>query len=64
MTKWQEDRAIREHLCHGVGTTRVRICRDGQVLMYGSTDPYRPMDWWRYVAERDELLRQIVQEAS
>lgn len=57
------DREIREYLGHNGVECRVRICRDGTVLRYGSPDEFdRSQDFWVFKGYREDVVREIREE--
>jgi hypothetical protein len=54
------NREIRAYFGHGQGNRRVRICRDGMVEYYGSTNPTdRQHDYWHCAGSREVIVHQM-----
>ena len=56
---------IREYLGHNGYDCKVKIKRDGQIMCYGSTDPFdRSRDFWHGCGTVDEIINQMIDEQT
>jgi len=56
------DKRLREYYGHNGHECKVRISKlTGEVLRYGSPDPYnRSMDYWHYLGTTDECRNEVL----